>query len=219
MNVADTDRCAAPFRVRFDEAGPDGRLRTSVLLRYAQDLAWFHSASRGFDRGWYGERGLAWLVRAAEVSILGEVQVGDELVGETRVVGWRRVWARRRTEFIDGDGVLVAWVHIDWVLLDARGAPVRIPAEFALFGASEATFPLARVTLSDAPEDADRAAFRVRPQELDPMDHVNNAVYADWLDEAVARPTPMARKRPERCRDGSASSTPWPPNRPSGSKA
>jgi len=25
----------------------------------------------------------------------------------------------------------------------------------------------------------------VRPQELDPMDHVNNAVYADWLDEAI----------------------------------
>jgi acyl-CoA thioesterase FadM len=25
----------------------------------------------------------------------------------------------------------------------------------------------------------------VRPQELDPMDHVNNAVYADWLDETL----------------------------------
>ncbi len=32
---------------------PDGRLRTSGLLRYAQDLAWIHSASRGFDRAWY----------------------------------------------------------------------------------------------------------------------------------------------------------------------
>ena len=37
------------------------------LLRYAQDLAWFHSASRGFDRDWYAERGLTWLARAAEV--------------------------------------------------------------------------------------------------------------------------------------------------------
>ncbi|HUP55363.1 MAG TPA: hypothetical protein VM408_07640, partial [Methylomirabilota bacterium] len=46
------DACSAPFRVRFDEAAPDGRLRTSVLLRWAQDLAWFHSARRGFDRDW-----------------------------------------------------------------------------------------------------------------------------------------------------------------------
>jgi acyl-CoA thioesterase FadM len=27
--------------------------------------------------------------------------------------------------------------------------------------------------------------FRVRPQELDPLDHVNNGAYADWLDEAI----------------------------------
>ena len=57
--------------MRFDEAAPDGRLRTSGLLRYAQDLAWIHSASLGFDRGWYGERGLTWLVRAANVAVLG----------------------------------------------------------------------------------------------------------------------------------------------------
>jgi acyl-CoA thioesterase FadM len=180
------DACSAPFRVRFDEAGPDGHLRTSVLSRYAQDLAWYHSASRGFDRDWYREHGLAWLVRAAEIAVTGPVRVGDELTGTTRVVGWRRVWARRRTEFVDAAGTLVAWVHIDWVLLDARGAPTRIPGEFEpVFGAPAASFPLARVDLGEAPATAARARFTVRPQELDPMDHVNNAVYADWLEEQV----------------------------------
>jgi acyl-ACP thioesterase len=180
------DRCSAPFRVRFDEAAPDGRLRTSALLRYAQDLAWYHSAQRGFTRAWYAERGLAWLARAAEVAVQSGIGVGDELVGTTRVVGWRRVWARRLTEFADATGVIVAWTHVDWVLLDGRGAPTRIPADFdAAFGAPAATFPLARVDLGHAPADADRAAFVVRPQELDPMDHANNAVYADWLDERV----------------------------------
>ena len=73
------------IRVRFDEAAPDGLLRTSVLLRYAQDLAWFHSSARGFDRDWYAERGLTWLVRAAEVAVVAPVRVGSELVGTTRV--------------------------------------------------------------------------------------------------------------------------------------
>lgn len=180
------DRCSVAFRVRFDEAAPDGRLRTSALLRYAQDLAWYHSAERGFTRGWYAERGLTWLARAAEVAVLAAVGVGDELVGTTRVIGWRRVWARRRTDVVDANGRLVAWTHVDWVLLDARGAPTRIPSDFdAAFGAPGATFPLARVDLPVVPMDADRATFAVRPQELDPMDHVNNAVYADWLDERV----------------------------------
>ncbi len=178
--------CTVPFRVRFDEAGPDGLVRTSTLLRYAQDLASLHSATLGFDRAWYAERGLAWLARAAAVAILAPIHHGSALTGSTRVVGERRVWARRRTEFHDGAGILVAWTNVDWVLLDARGAPTRIPPEFdGAFNTPKATFPLGRVDLGASPADARMIAFDVRPQELDPMDHVNNAVYADWVDEAV----------------------------------
>ena len=180
------DTCTVPYRVRFDEAGPDGLLRTSVLLRYAQDIAWHHSASRGFGRTWYAERGLTWLVKAAEVAMLAPIEVGSEIEGTTQVVGWRRVWARRRTDFRDRDGRVVAWTRIDWVLLDRDGAPTRIPTEFdAVFGAPVLSSGLARVGLDPAPSSASRRSFVVRPQELDPMDHVNNAVYADWLDEAV----------------------------------
>jgi acyl-ACP thioesterase len=182
----EADRWSAAYRVRFDEGGPDGLIRTSVLLRYAQDVAGHHSSIRGYGRDWYAERGITWLVRAAEVAVVAPIAVGDELIGTTQVVGWRRVWARRRTEFVDAGGALVAWVHIDWVLVDARGAPTRIPSEFdGVFGASPATFGLARVDLGAVPSDAVRTSFTVRPQELDPMDHVNNAVYADWLDEAT----------------------------------
>jgi acyl-ACP thioesterase len=184
--VTEPDRCSSPYRVRFDECRPDGRIRTSVLLRYTQDLAGVHSSSRGFTRAWYAERGLTWVVRAAEVEVLAPIGAGAELVGTTRVAGSRRVWARRRTDFVDEAGVHVAEVRIDWVLLDVRGAPTRIPAEFEpVFGAVPTTVGLLRVELGDVPADAMRSARTVRPQELDPMDHVNNAVYADWLDEAI----------------------------------
>jgi acyl-ACP thioesterase len=177
---------SAPYRVRFDEAGPDGLLRTSAVLRYAQDLAWVHSADLGFDRAWYAEQRLTWLVRAAELAVTAPIAVGATLTATTRVVGFRRVWSRRRTEFVDADGRPLAWIHIDWVLLDARGAPTRIPPVFQeISRAPAATFGLARVSLGDSPADAYRHRFSVRPQELDPLDHANNAVYADWLEEAV----------------------------------
>ena len=186
MTAREPDTCSAPYRLRFDEAAPDGLLRTSVLLRYAQDLAWFHSASRGFDRAWYAERGLTWLVRAAELDVLLPVRVGSELLGTTRVVGSRRVWARRRTDFRTIDGELAADVRIDWLLLDRRGSPTRIPAEFdPIFGMHQEPVELARVDLRAAPDDARTATITVRPQELDPMVHVNNAVYADWVEEQV----------------------------------
>ncbi|MFL5675526.1 MAG: acyl-[acyl-carrier-protein] thioesterase [Chloroflexota bacterium] len=184
--MTEPDRCSAPYRVRFDECRPDGRIRTSVLLRYTQDLAALHSSDRGFGRDWYATRGITWLVRAAEVEVLAPIEIAEELVGTTQVAGWRRVWARRRTEFRDVSAQLVATVRIDWVLLDSRGVPTRIPAEFEpVFGAAPTTVGLARVDLGDVPPDAERSSRTVRPHELDPMDHVNNAVYADWLDEAI----------------------------------
>ena len=176
-----------PFRVRFDEATPTGSLRTSVLLRYAADLAAFHSDVRGFGRAWYQERGLAWLVRGVELDVVARVGYGKELIGTTEAVAARKVIARRRTEFRATSGELAAILTVDWALTSADGAPTRIPPIFAtVFTMPEQTFAPIRVR-SLPPEGASTHALEldVRPQELDPMGHVNNAVYADWADQAI----------------------------------
>lgn len=179
----------ATYRVRFDESTPAGLVRTSALLRYAQDVAWAHSEALGFDRAWYAERGLAWLVRAAEVVVLAAIPLGSSLEVGTSVTGHRRVWARRRSEArIDGGSgdTLVAWVQTDWVLIDGRGRITRVPDVFGTtFPAPLVNEALGRVAIPAAPPSATRGRFSVRPHELDPMDHVNNAVYLDWLEDAV----------------------------------
>jgi acyl-ACP thioesterase len=186
------DAAARPFhetsyRVRFDEAGPDGRLRTSALMRYAQDLAWLHSTALGFGREWYAERGLTWLVRAADLTVLAAVPMGIHLAARTEVVGIRRVFARRRGTFRTPDGTPAAIVLTDWVLIDERGAPTRVPPVFVeLFGGGELDGPIGRLALPPTPETTARRSFAVRPHEIDAMGHVNNAVYLDWLEESVA---------------------------------
>jgi acyl-CoA thioesterase FadM len=176
----------ADYRVRFDEAGPDGSLRTSSYMRYAQDLAWRHSEALSFGRAWYAERSLTWLVRAAELAILADVPMGTILTARTQVVGMRRVFARRRGEFRLPDGQLAGWVHTDWVMIDGRGALTRIPPIFGdMFGGDSMTGQVGRLALPPTPNGASRQRFMVRPHELDPMDHVNNAVYLDWLEEAI----------------------------------
>ena len=173
------------YRVRFDEAGPDGRLRSSGYLRYAQDLAWIHSESAGFGRDWYGERRLTWLVRAVELDIVAETAYGTELVVSTEVVGFRRVWARRLSEFHAPDSERPTAVAItDWVLLNERGAPTRVPNEIAsIFVEPQMEFTPLRLGLPPTPADADAHQLTVRRSELDPMAHVNNAAYLDYLDE------------------------------------
>jgi acyl-ACP thioesterase len=64
---------------------------------------------------------------------------------------------------------------------------VRIPESFgARFHAAGSEIELTRVRLDPTPLDARRAELRVRPHEVDPNGHLNNAVHLDWLDEAVA---------------------------------
>ena len=123
---------------------PDGRVRTSALLRYAQDLAWQHSDALGFDRAWYAGRGR-------------DLARPGGRAGRPRPDAQRRRRSPARPRSSAGDACgpvagpssttrtapLTAWVHIDWVLLDGRGAPQRIPADFqAAFGVPTATFPL-----------------------------------------------------------------------------
>ena len=180
-------RIERPYRVRFDEAGPDGFLRASGFLRFAQDLAWIHSESAGFGRDWYAARGLTWLVRAIELDVLSNVEYGSELEVSTQVIGFRRVWARRRSEFKPvGQGEMVGVAITDWVLLNAAGRPVRPPQEILDVFGSEAAFadfsPMRMAALT-APESAIPREFRPRRSELDPMAHVNNAAYLDYMDE------------------------------------
>ena len=175
----------AGYRVRFDEAGPDGRARVSTLLRYAQDIAWRHSEALGFDRDWYRDRGLGWVVRGVELEVHEALPMGQTMRLSTAVVGHRRIWARRMAECHLADGRQAAKITTDWVLLDGRNRIVRIPEDFGVaFMNPEVDSEILRVPAFDG-EPASSLSFRVRPRDLDPLDHVNNAVYVDWIDEAL----------------------------------
>ncbi|MEO8273667.1 MAG: acyl-ACP thioesterase domain-containing protein [Chloroflexota bacterium] len=190
------------YRVRFDEAGPDGNARISTLLRYAQDVAWRHSEDLGFDRDWYRERGVGWVVRAVELELHAAIPMGHALQVSTAVVGHRRIWARRLGECRLADGSLAARVTTDWVLLDGRNRIVRIPDDFGVvFVNPEVHSEITRVPPPPGPV-ASSLTLQVRTRDLDPLDHVNNAVYVDWLEEALAAAgwQPAVRGAPETLR-------------------
>jgi acyl-ACP thioesterase len=78
-------------------------------------------------------------------------------------------------------------IRTDWVLIDERGAPARIPRDFAdrVAQVPEGFDPL-RVDRGEPPASALARDLTVHARELDPLGHVNNGVYLDYLEEAVA---------------------------------
>jgi acyl-ACP thioesterase len=124
-------------------------------------------------------------VRAVELAVHEPIPIGHTLRVSTAVVGHRRIWARRLGECRLADGRAAATVTTDWVLLDSRNRVVRIPEDFGIaFTNPEVRSEILRVEplVGEAGTESELA---VRPSDLDPLDHVNNAVYVDWLEEAL----------------------------------
>ena len=188
------------YRVRFDEADADGRLRPSGFVRYAQDMAWRHSEEAGFDRAWHDARSMHWLVRDISLRLEGSVGYGDVLSISTEVTGWRHVWARRHTEVRhhDSGGDVVAVIDTDWVLLDDDGRPARVPEEIAGLFSVDGSFRRSRVLLPVPPTDPTRLSTRVRPLDVDPLRHMNNAAYLDLVDDGLKRMSGLPDAGPDR---------------------
>lgn len=65
--------------------------------------------------------------------------------------------------------------------------PTRIPDEFpALFAVPPAGFVPTRFDAVAPPAGAFLSSFTVRPHEIDPFRHANNASYLEWMEEAIA---------------------------------
>jgi acyl-ACP thioesterase len=179
-------RIVRPYRVRFEDSTAQETMRTAVQLAWVADCAWQHSTALGFGREWYTRQGLFWLIRAIQLDVFRPVATYAEAMVSTRVVGYRRIAARRESELLDRDGGLYGRAEIDWVMTNERGAPTRVPVDFHRFVVEKgATFEMYRVSLPEAPAAAPTRRFDVRRRDLDPLDHVNNSVYVDYLEEAL----------------------------------
>jgi acyl-CoA thioesterase FadM len=180
-------RIVRPYSVRFEESTADETVRAAVYLAWAADIAWQHSTALGFGRDWYSQRGLFWLVRAVRLDVLRPIKTYSSVLVGTRVYGYRRIAARRHCDVRDIHGELLASLEIDWVMTNERGAPTRVPEEMlSLVSADPPTFEMLKVALPETPAGAFKRRLRVARRDLDPLDHVNNSVYVDYLEEALA---------------------------------
>lgn len=182
------------FRVRYYECDAYGHLNNANYLRLMQETAFDASAAAGYDLARYEQIGRHWLIRATEIEYLRQVRYGDALEVKTWVADFRRASSRRMYEFrLAGAEELAARGHSDWVLLDdASGQPVRVPAEMGAAFFPEglpAAFP-ARAPFPSAPTPPPgvfKMRQAVRWRDIDGMQHVNNAVYLEYLDECGMR--------------------------------
>lgn len=177
------------FRVRHHECDIHRIVRDACYFRYMQEAAFDASAAAGYGQRRYVTMGKLWLIRETDVEFIRPLRFGDTVRVKTWVGDFRRVQSRRMYELrIEATNELAARAHTDWAFLDRTTLrPAAIPEELiaAFFpeGAPAEAFPRRR--FPDAPPPPPGAFTlrrRVEWRDLDAVGHVNNAAYADFVE-------------------------------------
>jgi acyl-CoA thioester hydrolase len=178
------------FRVRHYECDAFGHLNNANYLRYMQETAFDASADAGYDPDRYAELGTFWLVRETDIEYHKPVKFNDVVQVKTWISDIQRVRSRRAYELsLIETGQIVAKATTDWVYLyEDSGKPATIPLEIrdAFFpeGLPDSFPPRERFpTAPPAPPGKFEMSLRVKWQDLDVVQHVNNAVYLNYVEE------------------------------------
>jgi acyl-CoA thioester hydrolase len=180
-----------PFQVRQYECDAYSHLHNSNYVRYMQEAAFEASADAGYDLARYNAIGHHWIIRETGIEYLKPVFYSEQVQVKTWISDFRRATSRRAYAFHRRpEQELVAQGYSDWVFLDSQTSlPARIPSnmqhDFYPDGLPE-NFPSRQAFPSAPGPPAGVFTHRrkVTWREIDLAQHVNNAVYLDYMDDA-----------------------------------
>jgi len=180
------------FHVRHYELNGRGEVNHAVYLNYFQQAAIEASADAGYDPERYRAMGVVWLVRKTIIEYGRPAVYGDALRAQTWISEFRRVQTHREYRLTHiASGQTVACARMNWAFLNHRTfAPVRIPPEMvaAFAPTGERAVRQLQPAQDETPlADARRYITHRRAQlyETDLEQHVNNAVYLNWIEQAL----------------------------------
>jgi len=180
--------------VCLGDATGTGRARLDALARYLQDVATDDAADAGFPDGWIVRR------LALRVDAFPRFREAVDLVTWCSGIGASA--AERHTVLTAGDRPLATAVAL-WVFVGPDGRPARIDRDrFAAFGIPVDRSIVTRLGHPDPPAPGAPGTRSVpwplRAADVDVLRHVNNAVSAAAIEEALAaeglgtRPAPWS---------------------------
>ena len=179
------------FRVRWAELDPSGTVSPANYLRYIVETAWDWGTAIGWDANYSQNPDVFWVIRETEICFLRPLRHNDEFDLTIWMSHWQRVRGTRCFELTLKDtGDVIAQGTQQIVYMDTKtGRPMNLPEEeiarFRLDNPRQ--FPFERfpkVTAVDSPFVMQR---QVESMDLDVYDHVNNATYVNYAEEATAQ--------------------------------
>jgi len=162
-------------------------MRILTLMNIFQDMADNHAKSMGLGIDYVLSKGMAWVGSNYVLDIDRLPKMHENISIYTWPAEEKRVGAIRDFEVVGEDGKTIIKASSQWILVDFKkmrpiGLRENLP-EYAVLPerSIETNFP----KIPEVERIDDETKFRVRFDDIDMNKHVNNAVYALWVCEAV----------------------------------
>ncbi len=177
--------------IDYAGVGVDFNQNLCSFFKLIQEAAVIHSEKVGFDTQTLLDRGEVWILNTLQAEIYRYPQLREEV----SVVTWHKQskgFKAFRDFSVYAGGEKLAAASSLWLYFDIRKKRLaRVPAATGQVYTSEAEDAMNSSIASWKPREDFLPEFEtdicVRYSDFDPLSHVNNAVYFDYLETLVAR--------------------------------
>ena len=180
------------FRVRWSETNAIGQVDLAGYLRYLNETAWDWGTTNGLGMSESEALGIAWIIRETELNIYRPLTANEIFDFSVWLLDWRRVRGTRCFELRlkDGDDIVAQGIQQVATLDSNTFRPVRFPKHildnFLIENPrviEQRKFP----KIQPQPAAAFVQKRDVEWRDLDSLEHVNNATYAAFAENAAAQ--------------------------------
>ena len=179
------------FRVRWGELDSSGTVSPANYLRYLSETAWDWGDAVGLGVNDSQTLNLFWVIRETEIRFLRPLRHNDIFEFTIWLVNWQRVRGTRGFELkLKENSDVIAQGTQQVVSMDAKtGKPVSLPEDVIdrFRHESPRVFPFERFPKIAPAETPHSTQRQVESMDLDVYEHVNNAIYIDYAEEAAAQ--------------------------------
>jgi acyl-ACP thioesterase len=179
------------FNTAYFSLDADYAMRHSSLLRLLQEAAILHADEMGLGEKAMADLGLCWVLYRLELDVRRYPRYREKVRVVTRLGGRKGVKAYRHFDVFCADEQLASAFSV-WFALDmASRRPVRFKGNLAHRLCPEGmAVSAAGIDLWKPKKDIggqSEVRLTTRCADIDTNGHVNNAIYADYVETALAR--------------------------------
>ena len=172
------------YLVHYYEIDKTKRLTLPGLIHYFQDMAILHSENVGYTLDYYERNNQGFMILKWDINIYRMPGFNESIKIVTRPYSFKKFLANREFKVYDNSGALIAEANTGWVFADTNTRrPLRVPQEIhTAFGVEldAEKYYINLEDLSPVSEGMYNDNVKVREQDIDTNNHVNNVRYIEW---------------------------------------